>query len=126
MENTYELKVSYTQGQEIATWIFNREDDEGCCKVKQGDKIQFVFDGPGDVAECVVLCGQMGKEWYSSPFVEGNRINLKNSSLVTVGEEKGRWGFSIAFTARNSDSTTSFYYVPDPEVRVDSRPGSDD
>jgi hypothetical protein len=37
-----------------------------------------------------------------------------------VGNADGLWCFSIAFTARNADATTSFYYLPDPEVQVGS------
>jgi hypothetical protein len=121
---THELKISFTQGRELAQWAFDDCCGEKCCKVKEGDKIHFRFDGAGDVGECVVLCGQMQDGLPSSPFAEGNRIDLKKNSTVTVRDQKGLWGFSIAFTARNADATTSFYYVPDPEVEVSSQPGS--
>jgi len=122
---THEFKITFTQGRELAQWSFDGNLDANCCKVYEDDKIHFVFEGPGDVAECVVLCGQMASGLPASPFKEGNRINLKTSSTVTAVNQKGAWGFSVAFTARNDDATTSFYYVPDPEIEVSNHPGSD-
>ena len=124
MSKTYQLKVSFTQGQQIATWNFDDRGERPCCHVEEGDRIQFSFDGPGDIGECIALCGQMQDGLASSPFVEGNRIDLKKTSTLTAAPHAGRWGFSIAFTARNADATSSFYFVPDPEVEVKTRPGS--
>lgn len=123
---THELKITFTQGRELAHWSFNGCAEAKCCDIYEDDKVHFVFEGPGDVAECVVLCGQMESGLPSSPFKEGNRINLKECSTVTAVDQKGKWGFSVAFTARNDNATTSFYYVPDPEVEVSTRPGSDE
>lgn len=121
MPHTHELKVSYVQGRELASWDFDSHGTQKCCDVQPGDKIHVSFDGPGDIGECVLLCGQMQDGLPSSAFTEGSRIDLKKSSTLTVAQQMGRWGFSIAFTARNADATTSFYYVPDPEVDVGSK-----
>lgn len=121
MPSTYQLTVTYTEGQEVVTrWDFNNQGMPERCVVQHGDKIAFRFDGPGDVAECVLLAGALRNGQGSSPFNEGNRINLKGNSTLTVGNADGLWGFSIAFTARNADATSSFYYLPDPEVQVGS------
>jgi hypothetical protein len=121
MSTTYQLTVTYTQGQEIVSdWHFNDQAKPTCCQVQKGDKIAFRFEGPGDIAECVLLAGAQKSGQGSSPFNEGNRINLKGNSTLNVGNADGLWCFSIAFTARNGDATTSFYYLPDPEVQVGS------
>jgi hypothetical protein len=134
MPKLYELNVTFTQDQEIAKWEFSSEGrteaksdgEEQCCHVHVDDQVHFSFNGPGDLASALVLCGQMQDGLPSSPFKEGNNIDLKKGSTLTVADEIGVWGFSIAFTARNGDATTSFYYVPDPEMEVKNRPGSDD
>ncbi len=126
MSTTYELEITYTYGRELASWNFNHEGVKHCCEVEEGDVIHVTFNGPGDVAERVMLCGQMEVDKKTSPFVEGNQIDLRKTSTLQVGQQDGKWGFSIAFTARNADATTSFYYVPDPELIVKTRPGSND
>jgi hypothetical protein len=126
MSKTHQLTIHFTLGRELASWDFDNCGTEHCCKVLEGDKIHITFDGPGDVSEGVLLCGQMKAGQASSAFVGGNQINLNNTSTLDVAENIGTWGFSIAFTARNADATTSFYYVPDPEVEVGSKPGSDE
>ena len=50
MSNTYQLKVIYTQEEEIATWDFNNQGALKRCQVQAGDKIHFTFSGPGDIA----------------------------------------------------------------------------
>lgn len=126
MADNYELTITYTLGREIASWDFNNQGAKKCCTVDEGDFVTVKFNGPGDLGESVMLCGQMDSDKPSSPFIQGNQINLKNTPVLQVGELPGRWGFSIAFTARNADGTSSFYYVPDPELIVGTRPGSDD
>jgi hypothetical protein len=121
MPTTYQLTVTYTEGQEVVTdWDFDSKGKPSSCDVQQGDKIAFRFDGSGDLGECVLLSGAMKNGQGSSPFKEGNRVNLKGNSTLTVGDADGLWGFSIAFTARNADETSSFYYLPDPEIKVGS------
>ena len=125
MTQTYQLTVSFTQGQTLATWSLDgtQREDGDYFDVLPGDKVTFQFDGPGDVAECVLNSGQMQSHCHgSSPFTEGNRINLKANSTVTVGKYAGKWGFTVSFSAYNGDGTTAFYYLPDPEVVVGSRP----
>ncbi|WP_296945820.1 hypothetical protein [uncultured Massilia sp.] len=121
MSVTHELKITFSQGRELASWEFDDKGTEKCCNVLPGDKINLTFDGPGHLAEGVLLCGQMQEGLSSSAFVEGNHINLKEHRTLTVAQQMGLWGFSIAFSARNVDATTSFYYVPDPEVDVGSK-----
>lgn len=125
MSQTYQLTVTYVQGQTLATWSLDgtQRQDGDSFDVAPGDKIAFQFDGPGDIAECVLISGQMENRCHgSSPFTEGNRINLKANSTVNVGKAAGAWGFTISISAHNGDGTTAFYYLPDPEVVVGSRP----
>jgi hypothetical protein len=124
MSQTYQLTVSYVAGQTIATWSLDgvaRANDDTFF-VEPGDKVAFLFDGPGDLAECVLISGQMESRCHgSSPFTEGNRINLKANSTLTVGKAQGTWGFTVSFSAYAGDGTTAFYYLPDPEMEVGSR-----
>ncbi|WP_075791150.1 hypothetical protein [Massilia putida] len=125
MSQTYQLTVTYTQGQTLATWSLDGtpQEDGGSFDVLPGDKVTFEFNGPGDVAECVLISGQMQPHCHgSSPFTEGNRINLKANSTVTIGKYSGKWGFTISISAYNGDDSTAFYYLSDPEVVVGSRP----
>jgi hypothetical protein len=124
MPQTHQLTVTYVQGQTIATWSLDgvQQPDGDSFPAQPGDKVAFQFEGPGDIAECVLLSGQMQSRCHgSSPFVEGNRINLKAHSTLTVGQQFGVWGFTVSFSAYNGDGTSSFYYLPDPELQVDSR-----
>ena len=123
MPQTHELTITYVQGQTDATWSLDGAplQDGDAFQAQPGDKIAFLFDGPGDIAECVLISGQMQSTCHSSsPFVEGNRINLKSHSTLTVGQQFGAWGFTVSFSAHNGDGTTAFYYLPDPEMVVGS------
>lgn len=125
MPKIHQLTVTYTQGQTLATWSLDgvQREDGDSLDVLPGDKVAFQFDGPGDVAECVLISGQMQSKCHgSSPFTEGNRINLKANSTVNVANYSGTWAFTVSFSAHNGDATTAFYYLPDPEVVVGSRP----
>jgi hypothetical protein len=125
MPQTYQLTVTYVQGQTLATWSLDgvQHQDGDVIQVVPGDKITFQFSGPGDIAECVLITGQMQSTCHSSsPFTEGNRINLKANSTVTVGKALGTWAFTISFSAYNGDGTTAFFYLPDPEMEVGSHP----
>jgi hypothetical protein len=124
MPQTYQLTVTYVQNQTLATWSLNgvQHQDGDVIELEPNDKIVFQFEGPGDIAECVLISGQMQSTCHgSSPFTEGNRINLKANNSVSVGKYLGAWGFTISFSAHNGDGTTAFYYLPDPEVEVGSR-----
>jgi len=123
MPQTHQITVTYVQGQTLATWSLNDEpcQDDDSFPAQPGDKVTFQFEGPGDIAECVLISGQMESSCHgSSPFTEGNRINLKANSTVNIGKYTGTWGFTISFSAHNGDGTTTFYYLPDPEVIVGS------
>jgi hypothetical protein len=124
MSQTYQLTISYVAGQTIATWSLDgllRANDDTFF-VEPGDKVAFVFDGPDDLAECVLISGQMESRCHgSSPFTEGNRVNLKANSTLTVGKAPGTWGFTVSFSTRAGDGTSAFYYLPDPEMEVGSR-----
>lgn len=122
-QNNYQLTVTYVQGQTLATWSLDgvQHQDGDVIHVSPGDKITFLFAGPGDIAECVLISGQMQSGTHSSsPFTEGNRINLKANSTVNVGKALGTWAFTVSFSAYNGDGTTSFFYLPDPEMEVGS------
>jgi len=124
MPQTHQLTVSYVAGQTLASWSLDgvQYQDGDAIQLQPNDRIVFQFDGPGDIAECVLISGQMQTTCHgSSPFTEGNRINLKANNTVTVGKYMGTWGFTISFSAHNGDGTTAFYYLPDPEVDVGSR-----
>jgi hypothetical protein len=124
MSQTHELTVTYVAGQTIATWSLDgvQRANDDIFFVEPGDKVAFRFDGPGDLAECVLVSGQMESRCHgSSPFTEGNRINLKANSTLTVGRAEGTWGFTVSFSAHAGDGTTAFYYLPDPEMEVGSR-----
>lgn len=124
-QQTHQLLVTYVQGQALATWSLDGvpQEDGDVFKVQQGDKVAFQFEGPGDIAECVLITGQMNSRAHgSSPFTEGNRVNLKAHSTLNVGQQTGQWGFTISFSARNSDGSSSFYYLQDPEMDVGSLP----
>jgi len=128
MPETHQLTVTYVQGQTLATWSLDGVpyQDGDPFTVQPGDKVAFQFNGPGDIAECVLIAGQMESQSHSSsPFTEGNRINLKANSTLNVGKALGMWGFSISFSAHNGDGTTAFYYLPDPEMIVGSHYCSD-
>jgi hypothetical protein len=123
MPQTHHLTITYVEGQMLATWSLDgtpfQDGDE--FRAQPGDKVAFQFDGPGDIAECVLISGPLETGCGGSPFVEGNRINLKAHSTLNIGQQQGLWGFTVSFSARNADATTSFYYLPDPELQVGSR-----
>jgi hypothetical protein len=124
MPQTHQLAVTYIQGQTMATWSIDGVacQDGDSFQAQPGDKVAFQFEGPGDIAECVLISGQMQSSCHgSSPFTEGNRINLKANSTLNVGKGDGAWGFTVSFSVHNGDGTTAFYYLPDPEVFVGSR-----
>jgi hypothetical protein len=124
MSQTHQLTIIYVQGETTATWSLDGvpHQDGDPFLVQQGDKVAFQFDGPGDIAECVLISGQMESHCHgSSPFVEGNRINLKAHSTLTVGTNDGAWGFTVSFSAHVDSGSTAFYYLPDPEMIVGSR-----
>ena len=124
MSQTHQLTVTYVAGETLATWSLDGVLREGgdTFFAEPGDKVAFLFDGPGDLAECVLISGQMESHCHgSSPFTEGNRVNLKANSTLTVGKAQGTWGFTISFSAHAGDGTTAFYYLPDPEMEVGSR-----
>jgi hypothetical protein len=123
MPQTRQLTITYVEGQTLATWKLDGvpQDDGDSFSAQPGDKIAFQFEGPGDIAECVLISGQMVDTCRSkSPFTEGNRINLKAHSTLTVASEYGVWGFTVSFSVHNSDGTSSFYFLPDPEMEVGS------
>jgi hypothetical protein len=124
MPQTHQLTINYVQGQTLATWSLDgvQREDGDQFQAQPGDKVAFQFNGPGDVAECVLISGQMQSSCHgSSPFSEGNRVNLKAHSTLTVGANLGMWGFSVSFSAYTGDGTTTFYYLPDPELQVGTR-----
>jgi hypothetical protein len=124
-QQTHQLLITYVEGQTMATWSLDGvpQEDGDAFKVQPGDKVEFQFSGPDDVAECVLISGQMNTHSHgSSPFTEGNRINLKANSTVNVGQQHGVWGFSVSFSTRDGDGSSSFYYLPDPEVEVGTLP----
>lgn len=124
MLQTHQITVTYVQGQTLATWSLDGVpcQDGDSFQAQPGDKVTFQFEGPGDIAECVMISGQMQNGCAgSSPFTEGNRINLKANSTLHIGKGQGAWGFTVSFSAHNGDGTTAFYYLPDPEVFVGSR-----
>ena len=122
---THQLVVTYIKGQTTATWSLDgvQHEDGDLFQVQPGDKVAFQFNGPDDIAECVLISGQMETRCHgNSPFTEGNRINLKANSTVNVGQQQGVWGFTVSFSTCSSDGTSSFYYLPDPEMQVGTRP----
>jgi hypothetical protein len=124
MSQTHSLTITYVAGQTIATWSLDgvQQANDDSFFVEPGDKVAFQFDGPGDIAECVLISGQMESRCHgSSPFTEGNRINLKANSTLNVGKAEGTWGFTVSFSTHAGDGTTAFYYLPDPEMEVGSR-----
>jgi hypothetical protein len=124
MPQTHQLTITYVQGETLATWRLDGvpHEDGGAFLAQPGDKVAFGFDGPGDIAECVLISGEMQSTCRgSSPFVEGNRINLKAHSTLTVGQYDGKWGFTVSFSAHAGDGTTAFHYLPDPELIIGSR-----
>lgn len=126
MQNTYTLTIKFELGREMATWSYNNVTSDERCEAITGDLVDVIFDGPGDISQGVMLCGQMGAEKISSPFIQGNQIDVTKTPTLQVGQNVGVWGFSVAFSARNADGTSSFYYVPDPEIIIKNRPGSDE
>jgi hypothetical protein len=124
MPQTHQITVTYVQGQTLATWSLDGVpcQDGDSFQAQPGDKVTFQFEGRGDIAECVLISGQMQNGCPgSSPFTEGNRVNLKANSTLHIGKDEGAWGFTVSFSAHNGDGTTAFYYLPDPEVFVGSR-----
>lgn len=124
-QTTHQLLVTYVKGNTTATWSLDGvpQQDGDQFKVQPGDKVAFQFSGPDDIAECVLISGQLQSKCHgSSPFTEGNRVNLKSHSTLNVGQNLGAWGFTISFSTRNSDGSSSFYYLPDPEMDVDTLP----
>jgi hypothetical protein len=124
-QQTHQILVTYVEGETFATWSLDGvPQQEGAqFKVYPGDKVTFQFDGPGDIDECVLISGKMQTKCHgSSPFTEGNRINLKANSTVNVAQQLGVWGFTLSFSAHNGDGTSSFYYLQDPEVDVGTLP----
>jgi hypothetical protein len=122
MPQTHNLTITYVLGQILATWSLDGvpHKDGDKFQAQPGDKVAFEYDGPGDIAECVLISGQMQSGCGASPFVEGNRINLKAHSTLTVSQQQGVWGFTVSISAHNGDGTTAFYYLPDPEMQVGS------
>lgn len=120
-QTTHQLTVTFTQDQTLATWSLDGSPDKDRFAVLPGDKVSVDFDGPNDenITECVLISGQLQSHCRNnSPFTAGNRINLKSHPTITVGQEMGLWGFTISFSVYNGDGTSSFYFLPDPEMQV--------
>lgn len=119
-QTTHQLTVIYNT-ETLATCTLDGVPITDKFSAQPGDKVSIDFNGPNDenVTECVLISGQLRSHCRSaSPFTEGNRINLKSHPTITVGQEHGLWGFTISFSVYNGDGTSSFYYLPDPEMEV--------
>lgn len=126
MSDTYQLTVTFVTENETAGYTFTKDGIDVPCKVKFHDKVNVAFDGPGTVDQAVLISGVLIKEpCKSSPFTQGNCIDLNTYPTLDVGTERGLWGFTVSFAA-SVDDVTSFHYLPDPEMQVESRSEGDE
>lgn len=119
------FQVYYSKADRQIRWKFDGADDIDTCKVHTSDSIAFSIqpeadDSGGAVVQSVLLSGSQSDQTKGAPFEEGALIDLSQTMMLKVGTSTGLWGFSIAFTVAHADSTTSFYFVPDPELQVGS------
>jgi len=119
------FQVYYSKADRQIRWKFDGADDIETCKVYTSDSIAFsiqpeAHDGGGTLVQSVLLSGSQSDKTKGAPFEEGALIDLSKTMNLKVGTSTGLWGFSIAFTVAHGDSSTSFYFVPDPELQVGS------
>lgn len=122
-DHTFE--VYYSKADRQIRWVFDGADDIDTCKVYTGDNMAFSFqpeadDSGGALVQSMLLSGAQSDKTKGAPFEEGGLIDLSKTQTLKVGAATGLWGFSIAFTIAHGDSSTSFYFVPDPELQVGS------
>lgn len=128
MPKQYTMTIQFGQSSEIAEAAF-----EPTPKKKSGDILQFdagdtikvkyaQSDNPGapKVISSILLAGPKQSELPQSPFdADSSPIDLVANPKLTIDSTVGIWGFSVAFTVEYKNST-SFYYLPDPELEVGS------
>jgi hypothetical protein len=127
--NAYECTISYADpipsGVNIASYVYKPALVGGV--VAPGDTITFNFIYTGEASavamhKAVLIAGYKDAEEVqeSSPFYNNaNSIKLQLFPTLTIGSRAGTWGFTVSFSAKFPEtSTTHFYFLPDPEVVV--------
>jgi len=119
------FQVYFSKADRQIRWTFDGANDVETCKVFVSDSIDFSIqpeagDPDETVVQSVLLSGGQSDKTKGAPFEEGALIDLSKTKKLKVGNLTGLWGFSIAFTVGHVDGTTSFYFVPDPELQVGS------
>lgn len=107
---------------EKPTWEFDKTRPKAC-KVKAGDEIEFVFDGPFTLGECALLTGAFIRDEPRSPFTVSTPATLRQNQKLTISSNLParveNWGFTLAFTLITVLGP-EFQYLPDPELQVGS------
>lgn len=119
MATDFQIIVSFTPGQALATWSLDGKTDF-TIKAQKGDSLTFTFNGPDpaeQMSDGIVLSGPRKQSPHVSPF-QKTQLPIKNGGSVAI-ENDGSWGFSIAFTTTR-DTLNGFYFLPDPELEVGS------
>ncbi|RFP17534.1 hypothetical protein D0T25_12270 [Duganella sp. BJB488] len=113
-------------GSSTPDWTFDGQKKPEQIKVKPGEKIHFKFFqglAVGDrLYQAVLLSGNETGAEDASPFGRPFPLVLESDNLLTVGKKHGTWGFCIVFSINEEVDKTRFFFVPDPELQVGSRP----
>lgn len=126
MTTQYTIDVICTPGQPLATWNLKGKPHNDLLRVDMGDTLLFQIRDPSgallnDMTECMLMSGPMKGQSKRTPFTVDTPHSLTNAAgKVTIGHLKGHWGFSIAIVNTQKDSTSAFYFLPDPELQVGS------
>jgi hypothetical protein len=121
------MTITFNDSSEIAEAQFepNPKKKGDILQFDAGDSIKVKYARSGNpgspkVISSILLAGPMQSELAQSPFdSDSSPIDLVAKPDLTIDSTVGIWGFSVAFTVQNQNST-SFYYLPDPEMEVGS------
>lgn len=127
MPKQYTMTIQFNDSSEIAEAHFEPAPKKkgDIFQFDAGDSIKVKYaqsgsSGSPKVTSSILLAGPKQAEIPQSPFdASSTPIDLVANPKVTIDSTNGYWGFSVAFTVANPGST-SFYYLPDPELQVGS------
>lgn len=127
MPKQYTMTIQFDQSSEIAEAVFEPTPKKSgdILLLDAGDTIKVKYEQSGssgkpNVTSSILLAGPKKSKLPKSPFdSDTNPIDLVANPKLTIDSTNGLWGFTVSFTVEDQD-TTSFYYLPDPELQVGS------
>lgn len=121
MANNYNITIQCNAGKPLASWSLNGKTP-ALIDAQVGDTLTFDFrlpdSPPATLSSATLFSGPRKPEEGSSPFQQ-KQIQLAQGAQVKI-QNKGFYGFAIAFTTTDQDGVNNFFFLPDPELEVGS------